>query len=206
MKNLSNILRGGGAIALFLLLFSASSSYAQCPDDTYGIAPSVTLYPWASGSTTQLIPGTTCSITIYYCRRNIADGSEQVWVYMVVPQSSDCDPISPTDLIHWGQRLVFNANDVNGLVPCIKGHKVVHVFQAACWNLGGTSPTGMPEFMVCFGAAKWCELTCDVCVDLAGTVFKSNCTGSQYYSAPCGVSPPISWEMGQCYTLGCYEP
>jgi len=213
MKPVLNSLKGGAAVALFLFavsfvsVFSFSSVYAQCPDDTYGISPSVSTYPWTSASYTITIPGTTCQIEIDYCWRDVPGATRQVWVYQIIPLSSDCDPISPTDLINWGQQLVFNDPTINGDVPCSKNlYRVVSVFRPICWNLGGTSITGRPEFVQCFGSPNWCKITCSVCVDIDLTVHKSNCTGTSYTSESCGTTPPPSWEQGVCYTVGCIEP
>ena len=188
----------------------SSNVFAQCPDST-GPAPNPDSVAWVSGfSTTQTIPGTSCQITIYFCQRFLPDGSEQIYVYEVDPDlSGDCDSITPSQLIRYGQTLVVNDPAVNLGKPCFKGEFIlVHTYLPECWNLDHYTPIlHVPVYVACI-QNNYCRISCKVCVNPGPVVSETDCTGEEYFSAPCGIAPPdgTPWVQSTCYTLGCTAP
>jgi hypothetical protein len=193
--------------AVMALLSLAPNVHAQpaCPDAS-GPSPDPALYPWNSSSTIQTIPGTSCSITIYYCERKLSDGSIQIWISEIDPTPGpDCDGVSNIDMIQQALALAphgLSTSDLSSL--CTKGQTtVVSVIQATCWKsiTKGTSYALVPCTEVFY-----CSKTCNAC--WGGdpiTLQITNCStvgGNVDYEcttpAPGGI-----WPRSNCYEMGC---
>jgi len=210
--------------ALALLCCSAllinSSARAQCPDST-GPAPSPDSIAWIPDQWGQQyevqIPGTDCYVTYDYCTREVAD-TLQIWVSDIIPDSSsDCDSLTPSELIldvsNMARDWVVSNDPV--LSPCIKDEPSVveETYLADCWS-AQTNPCNTcvgrqasAGYFPCSFQA-WCEETCDACFTPADQIQYSNCTTTNPYSSViCGPEPPgTPWPWNICFTLGCLLP
>jgi hypothetical protein len=176
------------AIAIITPL-SPASSIAQCPSGWT---------PGAGSPFTATIPGTNCDIDIYYCTRN----DTEFWISKIIPQSTDCDSINPELLIYDATNLIFQADEVNGLVPCNKGiTRRVVVSRAACWGL--IQDPNVFGYAGCDEVVA-CKKTCEVCGSGQG-VTVTNCTSEVVGLPDClpiGSDGP-TWVIGHCYVLDC---
>ena len=195
-------------IAAFCFVTFAINARAQCPDDTWGPPPSVTVAPWTSLTTSQAMPGfPDCQVLITYCKRDLPDGSVQVWIESaVLDPNSNCTGVDPATVIAAARDLVVNEPAVNGQRPCFKpSFTITNVYTARCWSEqqsfwpGGQNAFGLYP---CIGSG-WCQKSCQACVNGDGTVTLSNCTYvGQYVDMLCD-TPPGVWQLNQCYTIGC---
>lgn len=64
-QKITSILWFAAALFAMTALFPLHQALAQCPDDSYGIPPSVALYPWTAEAYPTTIDG--CNVTIYCC-------------------------------------------------------------------------------------------------------------------------------------------
>jgi hypothetical protein len=191
------------------MLFSITSARAQCPDDSYGIPPSIISNPWyGEDCTTQLLPGTSCHIEICYCHRLVGTVTQVYITSIVGDDDGSCDGISNESIIKQARTLVLN-----GLagVPCYKGApEVMEVYTAQCWQTkpsylpgGGQGPYGLYP---CPDVA-WCRKTCYVCYDEHGAHVSGCTTDPANISQVCNTVPPLEspWHPEVCYTISCED-
>lgn len=174
-----------------------SPAKAQCPDAS-----------WTSGSTVQMLPGTSCEITIYYCMKD-SDGAVYVLVYQVDPtDDGGCVGISNEFLIKQARTLVLNDPLVNRGVPCYKGSpQIVSVWMAECWNTHAIGPEH-PDLLGLYGCGleHLCSKTCYICFDAGGMHITGCDTTPPPISELCPLPPsPYNWEIDQCYTISCVD-
>ena len=188
-------------------------SRAQCPDST-GPAPNPDSVAWVQDTTEQMIPGTDCSIYIYFCYREIPSSPDTIQTYLdgvAIDSTTDCDSLADSTLIDQGRNLLGPAVAIifqSQLEPCIKGGYIIEeVFSPTCWSPSSTSGLGGAHGVYiapCAAFNFYCEKECQVCWDpLTSQPVLQNCivTGPDV-SVPC--LSATQWLPGGCYYASCF--
>jgi Secretion system C-terminal sorting domain len=186
-------------------------SRAQCPDST-GPAPNPDIVPWTQDSAYVQIPGTNCSVEVYYCEREIPGSpGDTIQGYLdgvLIDSSTDCDSLSDSTIITDAQLMLDTlvATDYQSrLVLCIKpGFTILQAYSPACWEPHNVGLPGAGGLYVspCFSVGAYCEKECQVCYDaLAGEIEIQNCVEYSVGIILCAGGGP--WNPGGCFLASC---
>jgi Secretion system C-terminal sorting domain len=196
---------------LFLINHNAR---AQCPDST-GPAPNPDIVAWAQDSSYYTIPGTACSIWIYYCERTILSSPSdtvQGWLDGIeIDSNTDCDSLADSTLVNDAQLALDTLvamDNFDKLEPCFKNqYLIVQTYVPQCWNpVAGHHVFGQAytSIIPCTAFGFYCERQCEACWNPAppGEIQFQDCIV---------INPPIimecttgsPWLPGGCYALNC---
>jgi hypothetical protein len=225
MKNNIAFLRNAILITLLCSVnVSVSRAQAPCPTD---IPPTTGLDTmWFSGGTTiENIGGTDCDILVWYCYRNLLNGTSQIYIYRIEPLNSDCDELTWHDIIDDaidGIYKVVSAGTCSN-PPCSGGlTTVAQVYTSQCFKMVLNSTGTGANLVFCTNGA-YCLKTCTIC-KLGGVNIQCSCYYSSISSPSCEPTPENfgnmtvadfqtadyntqswPWTPGTCYTVDCGE-
>ncbi len=182
-----------------------------CPDST-GPGPNPDSIPWVQDSAYVTIPGTACSMEIYFCYRQTDFDTLQTWLDGAsIDSNTDCDSLADSTLIYEARVLLGQA--VAGLFgnllePCYKNYYIMEeVFSPTCWSpvtMGGTGSGHGVALNPCVAYNFYCEEVCQVCwnpITREPVIQNCNPTGPDV-SVSCITGAP--WLPGGCYFATCF--
>ncbi len=174
-----------------LLINTNVRAQGSCPDMTWT----------GSNSYTATIPGTTCSIKIWYCYTWVA-GVFEIHITEVDPLSTACNSIGMPEIVKdAGTLVIFDPALSSNFIPCPTGTTVT-TYLKMCWNYN--SGLSGQQFTECAASTANCIETCTVCTDPnTGAVTESNCSWQESGMPDCEPWVPINPVNNTCYSIGC---
>ena len=199
------------AILSCSLLFINSNARTQCPDST-----------WSTYTMGEILPGTTCYVTILFCYKTDTDGVFHVIFEGVSTSGPDsgCYFLTPQQMI-LGAISGFEAQPFlppgSGvtIVPCGSGGggagagmtTVIRYSVQECWQLNAQgAPVECPGQGInliggaCLGGG--CLTVCEYCKEPDGTIVEVSCVSTKEYDGDCAIAPTNGpWTPCECYDI-----